>query len=111
MNVRYTDKSGDVISVKSDEEFLSMLVEFRYGARDVCVSHLCTMHGCVCVFARAVPHSLPTTSNETVIRLQLSRRRDEAHNDNGDTAILETMINPVIIINGVRAIQSPQGGV
>ena len=40
MNIRYTDKAGDVISVKSDEEFLSM--EYR---------------------------------NESVIRVQLTRRR------------------------------------
>lgn len=61
--MKYYDDSGDLISVKSEEEFKMMVFDLRASS---------------------------------AILLHLSRRRQR------DTSILETMINPVVVIDSVR---------
>lgn len=36
------------------------------------------------------------------VRLQVTRRKGHAEVEQGDSAILETMINPVVLMSGVR---------
>lgn len=72
MIVKYVDKQGDLISVKTEEEFQTMIMEFGFGS---------------------------------TIKLQLDRKRKTNAVKDSDTAILETMLNPVVVIDAAGAIQ------